>query len=208
MEMYSFSSAAATKCHKLGDLNNWYVLICIASQFWGPEVWDQDAGRVDSLWGMWGKDLSCVFFVASGGLLAIFGIPWLVPWHHPDLCLYLIWHSPCVYVLWVQIPLFMSCLDCKEIKPVNPKGNQPWMFIGRTDAEAPILWPPDMKSRLTGKDWKNAGKDWRQKEKGMAEDEMVGWHYPLNDTNLSKLWEIVEDRGAWHTVHRVPKSWT
>ena len=132
----------------------------------------------------------------------------LVPWHHPDLCLYLIWHSPCVYVLWVQIPLFMSCLDCKEIKPVNPKGNKPWMFIGRTDAEAPILWPPDMKSRLTGKDWKNAGKDWRQKEKGMAEDEMFGWHYPLNDTNLSKLWEIVEDRGAWHTVHRVPKSWT
>ena len=120
------------------------------------------------------------------------------------------WHSPCVCVFsGSRFPLFMSCLECKEIKPVNPKGNQPWMFIGRTDAEAPILWPPDMKSWLTGKDWKNAGKDWRQKEKGVPEDEMVGWHYPLNGMNLSKLWEIVEDRGAWHgTVHRVPKSWT
>ena len=67
-----------------------------------------------------------------------------------------------------------SPLDFKEIKPVSPKGNQSWIFIGRTDAEAeaPILWPPDVKSRLTGKD-PDAGKDWRQKEKGAAEDEMV-----------------------------------
>ena len=68
-----------------------------------------------------------------------------------------------------------SPLDCKEIKPVNPKGNQPWIFIGRTDAEieAPILWPPDVKSWLIEKD-PDAGKDWKQKEKGTAEDEMVG----------------------------------
>ena len=68
-----------------------------------------------------------------------------------------------------------SPLDSKEIKPVNPKGNQPWIFIGRTDAEAeaPILWPPDVKTRLIGKD-PDAGKDWRQKEKRAAEDEMVG----------------------------------
>ena len=67
-----------------------------------------------------------------------------------------------------------SPLDSKEIKPVNPKGNQPWIFIGRTDAEAeaPILWPPDVKTRLFGKD-PDAGKDWRQKEKRAAEDEMV-----------------------------------
>ena len=67
-----------------------------------------------------------------------------------------------------------SPLDSKEIKPVNPKGNQPWIFIGRTDAktEAPVLWPPDVKSQLIGKD-PDAGKDWRQKEKGVAEDEMV-----------------------------------
>ena len=72
-------------------------------------------------------------------------------------------------------------LDSKEIKPVNPKGNQPWIVIGRTDAKAksPILWPTDVKSRFIGKD-PGAGKDWRQKEKGMTEDEMVGWHHWLN----------------------------
>ena len=73
-----------------------------------------------------------------------------------------------------------SLLDCKEIKPVNPKGNQSWIFIGRTDAEveAPIIWPPDVKSWLIGKD-PDAGKDWRQEEKGMTEDETVGWHHRL-----------------------------
>ena len=65
-----------------------------------------------------------------------------------------------------------SPLDCKEIKPVNPKGNQPWIFIGRTDAEGPTLWPPDAKSWLIGKD-PDAEKDWGQEEKGVAEDEMV-----------------------------------
>ena len=73
-----------------------------------------------------------------------------------------------------------SPLYCKEIQPVNPKGNQSCVFTGRTDAEAeaPILWPPDMKNWLIGKD-PDAGKDWRQKEKGMTEDEMVGWHHWL-----------------------------
>ena len=66
-----------------------------------------------------------------------------------------------------------SLLDCKEIKPVNPKGNQSWVFIGRTDAEAPILWPPDVKNWLIGKN-PDAGKDWRQAKKGRTEDEMVG----------------------------------
>ena len=75
---------------------------------------------------------------------------------------------------------FESPLDCKEIQPVHPKGNQSWRFIGRTDAEVetPILWPPDSKNWLIGKD--QAGKDWRREEKGMTEDEMVGWHHPLN----------------------------
>ena len=74
-----------------------------------------------------------------------------------------------------------SPLDCKEIIPANPKGNQPWIFIGRTDAEAeaPILCPPDTKSRLTGK-YPDAGKDWGKDEKGMTEDEMVGWCHLLN----------------------------
>ena len=76
---------------------------------------------------------------------------------------------------------FESPLNCKEIKPVNPKGNQSWLFTGRTDAEAetPILWPPDAKNWLIGKD-PDAGKDWRQEEKGMTEDEMVGRHHQLD----------------------------
>ena len=74
-----------------------------------------------------------------------------------------------------------SPLDSKEIQPVHPKGNQSWIFIGRTDveAEAPVLWLPDAKNWLIGKD-PDAGKDWRQEEKGMTEDEMVGWHHRLN----------------------------
>ena len=72
-----------------------------------------------------------------------------------------------------------SPLDYKEIQPVNPKGTQPWIFTGMTDAEASVLWLPDEKSRLTGKD-ADAGKGWGQKERKAAEDEMVGWHHRLN----------------------------
>ena len=74
-----------------------------------------------------------------------------------------------------------SPLDCKEIQPVHPKENQSWVFIGKTDVEAetPILWPPDAKSWLIWKD-ADAGKDWRREEKGLTEDEMVGWHHRLN----------------------------
>ena len=74
-----------------------------------------------------------------------------------------------------------SPLDCKEIQPVHPRGDQSWVFIGRTDAEAeaPIVWPPHGKSWLIWKD-PDAGKDWRQEEKEMTEDEMVGWHEQLN----------------------------
>ena len=90
---------------------------------------------------------------------------------------------------------FESPLDTKEIKPVNPKGNQPWIFTGMTDAEAPILWPPDAKNWLIGKD-PDAGKDWRWEEKGMTENEMDGITYSV-DMNLSKVLEIVKDREGW-----------
>ena len=87
-------------------------------------------------------------------------------------------------------------LDSKEIKPVNPKENQSWIFTGRTDAEAeaPIFWPPDVKSWLTGKD-PDAGKDWRQ-EKGMTEDEMVGWHHWLNGHEFEQTLEDSEGQGS------------
>ena len=89
-----------------------------------------------------------------------------------------------------------SPLDNKGIKPVNPKGHQPWIFIGRTDAdtEGPVLWPPDTKSRLTGKD-PDAGKGWRQEEKGTAEDENTGWHHPLNGHDFEQALGVGEGQG-------------
>ena len=89
-----------------------------------------------------------------------------------------------------------SPLDSKEIKPVNSKGNQSWIFIGRTDAEAeaPILWPPDAKSRLTRKD-PDAGKDWRQEEKGMTE-EMVGWHHRLDGHEYEQAPGVDDGQGS------------
>ena len=103
-----------------------------------------------------------------------------------------------------------SPLDCKEIQPLSPKENQPWMFIGRTDveAEAPILRPPDAKSWLTGKD-PDTGKDWGQEEKGTTEDEMVGCITDSMDMGLGGLRELVMDREAWRAaIHGVTKSRT
>ena len=89
-----------------------------------------------------------------------------------------------------------SPLDNKEIKPVNPKGNQPWIFIGRTDAEAEtlILRPPDEKSWLIGKD-PDAGKDWRREEKGTTEDEMVGWHHWIKGYEFEQTLRDGEGQG-------------
>ena len=103
-----------------------------------------------------------------------------------------------------------SPLDRKEIQPVQPKGNQSWIFFGRTDAEAdtPILWPPYAKNWLIGKD-PDAGKDWKQEEKGTTEDEMVGWHHQLDGHEFEQLRELVTDREAWQAaVHGVAKSQT
>ena len=96
-----------------------------------------------------------------------------------------------------ELMLFLeSLLDCKKIKLVNPKGNQSWLFIGRTDdeTEAPILWPPDVKNWFLRKD-PNVGKDWRH-EKGMAQDEMVGWHHQLSGLEFEQTPGDSEDREA------------
>ena len=102
-----------------------------------------------------------------------------------------------------------SPLDGKEIKPVNPKGSQSWLFIRRTDAEAetPILWPSDAKNWLVEDPY--VGKDWEWEEKGMAEDEMVGWHHWLDGHEFEQAPGIDDGQRAWHaSVHEVSKSWT
>ena len=121
---------------------------------------------------------------------------------------YLIAYScPCSYFFFSSLSFLIpkisqvifnkNTLDGKEIQPVNPKENQSWIFIGRTDAEAetPILWPPDAKNWLTGKD-SDAGKDWRQEEKVTTEDEMVGWHHWLYGHEFEQT-SGVDDREAW-----------
>ena len=90
-----------------------------------------------------------------------------------------------------------ECLGWKEIKPVNPNGNQPWIFIGRTDteAEAPIFWPHDGKNWLIRKD-PDAGKDWRQEMKGMTEDELVGWHHWLSRREFEQTLGFGDGQGS------------
>ena len=116
------------------------------------------------------------------------------------------------WCFWIVVleKTFEIPLDCKEIKPVNPnknpnnKGNQSWICIGMTDAEAevPIPWPPDAKSQLSGKD-SDAGKDWGQKEKGAAEDEMIGWHYQLNGHEFEQTpWD-----SEWQRTLACCSSW-
>ena len=103
-----------------------------------------------------------------------------------------------------------SPLDCKEIQPVHPKGDQSWVLIGRTDAEAktPILWPSHAKSWLTGKD-PDAGRDWGQEEKGTTEDEMAGWHHQLDGHEFGWTLGVGDGQEAWRAViHGVAKSRT
>ena len=127
------------------------------------------------------------------------------------------WRIECFWTVVLEKTL-ESPLDCKEIKPVSPKGNQCWIFIGRIDAEAEalILWSPDAKNWLIGKD-PDAGKDWRQEENGTTEDEMVGWHHWLYGYEFEKAPGVGEGQGSlaccgpWghkesHTTEQL--SWT
>ena len=100
-----------------------------------------------------------------------------------------------------------SPLDCKEIQPVNPEGNQSWVFIGKTDAEAeaPVFWPPIVKRTLTGKNLDD-GKDWGQEEKGVTEDEMVGWHHRFNGHKFEKTLGDSGGQRSLTTVHRTTES--
>ena len=109
-----------------------------------------------------------------------------------------------------QLWCWRGLLDSKEIQPVHPKGNQSWIFTGRTDAEAEatILWPPDVKNWLIGKDH-DAGKDWRQKEKRVTEDEMVGWHHWFNGHEFEQTLGDGEGQGSLVCCNPwVTKSWT
>ena len=139
---------------------------------------------------------------------------WPVPLYRTNL-LYMMWcetwtikkaeHQRICFQTVVLDKTFESLLGCKETKPVHPKGNESWIFIGRADAEAPILWPPDTKNWLTGKDL-DTEKDWRKEEKLTTEDEMVGWHHQLNGHEFEQAL-LVMDREAWNAaVHGVIKS--
>ena len=144
------------------------------------------------------KGLSSQGYGFSNSHVWIWELDYKASWVQKNWCFWTV-----VLEKTLEIPL-----DSKEIKPVNPKRNQPGLFIRRTDAEAPIFWPPDVKSWLTGKE-PNAGKDWRQEEKRVTEDEMVDGITDSMDMTWSKLQEIVKDREAWHSaVCGVAKCWT
>jgi len=129
---------------------------------------------------------------------------WMWKWDHKESWVLKNW---CFWTVVLKKSL-ESPLDCKEIKPVNPKGNQSWIFFGRSDAEAPILWLPDAKNLLTGK-YPDVEKEWRQEDKGTTEDEMVEWHHQLMNMSSTNLHELVMDRKAWSAaVHGVIKSQT
>ena len=114
------------------------------------------------------------------------------------------------FELWCWRRLLRVPLDCKEIQPVHPKGDQSWIIIGRIDAEveAPILWPPDVKNWLIGKH-PDAGKDRRQEEKRATEDEMVGWHHQLDGCEFQQAPGVGDGQGSWHAAaHGVAKNQT
>ena len=130
--------------------------------------------------------------------------------HHKNFIKKLQYHPHCGMgkdITLVQ-EVWTSVIGQQESKPIDPKGNQPWIFTGRTDAEAPILWPPDVKTWLTEKD-PDAGKDWRQEEKEATEDDIIRRHHRLNGHEFEQTPGDTEDKEAWcAAVHGVAKSQT
>ena len=133
------------------------------------------------------KDLSSQSYVFSNSHVWVWELDHKENWAPKNWCFWSV----------VLEKAFENPLDCKEIKPIHPKGNQSWIFIGRTDgdAEVPILWPPDVKNWLTGKDL-DAGKDWRQEEEGMTEDEMVGWYHQLDGNEFEQALGVGDGQGS------------
>ena len=134
------------------------------------------------------KDPSSQNFGSSSGHVWMWEVDYKESWVPKNWCFWIV----------VLEKTLESPLDCKEIQPAHPKGNQSWVFTGSSDvdAETPKLWPPDVKNWFIWKDH-DAGKDWRQEEKDMTEDDMVGWYYQLNRHEFGKLWELVIDRESW-----------
>ena len=132
---------------------------------------------------LWIYDLYFVLFVSSSHVW-MWELDYNESWAPKNCCF---WSARLKKTL-------QSPLDCKKIKPVNPNRNQPLILIGRTDAEAPVLWPPDAKSRLIGKN-PDAERDWRQ-EKGMTEDETVGWHHQLDGHEFEQTSGVGDGLGS------------
>ena len=133
------------------------------------------------------KGLSCQSYGFSSGHVWMWELDCKESWAPKNWCFWIL----------VLEKILESPLDCKEMKPINPKGNQSWIFIWRSDAEAetPILWPPDLKKWFIGKD-PDAGKDWRQEEKGMTEDEMVWWYHWLDGREFEQALGVGDGQGS------------
>ena len=159
--------------------------------------------NLDSMW----KSRDVSYFADKGPSSQSYGFSsshvWMWELYHKEN-----WASKnwCFWTVLLEKTL-ESPLDYKEIKPVHPKGIQSWIYIGRTDAESPILWPLDVKNWLIGKD-PNAGKDWRQEERGTTENKMAGWHYRLDGHEFEQAPGVGDGQGGLVCCSPWLNNWT